>query len=840
MALMTVIKARKPKRIAKVFRTGDAGNLVKEAAATLVEGEAKIVEVDSAPEMSDLLQLVTAHSNLVLMPGSISGAVPGDVIQLITERSLAHKLGISVDNVPGGVVEIDGVKYAARVKRGIVSSEWILIDADNPEGMPVEQLGWNIQTRLEYLEPLVPGISSCERIELLSSSTRVHKTSARPGQPSHAFIRVSDPETVELLRETLRVEMQLNDLCFPSPRYSKVDRNVIGHEPKTVIDLAVLVPGRIVFTAKPILKAEGYVVADANVRIVNVGGRSLDLSWLKRPSESQLAVLKQKTGRELRYSTKGSLVATDIGTLSLETPIEIKGVEKPLRAVIENMKPGAKVRCETPFRESRSEAAFIKLGEDGVPFLHDVGTSTTYRLDFSESLKAVSARGAAQPSLFPGANSLLPATGAGTNPFTKRSYHELLRDRSALVYGKDYPLANLANISALLQESAEWDGVFAYNEFNDEHAILRPIPGSRAPKSNFKPRMIKDADFLAAQVWLQRNGFPHLSKPVVIDAVIATAQESIISPVRHYLEGLEQQHQWSPETHELKLHQLFETYFGVIPDPKIPGAEPRYLTEVGRRFMVAAVARAMQPGCKVDTMLVLEGGQGSGKSTAIRILAGDQFFSDSLPPIGTKDASDHLRGKWLIEIGELAAMGKAEVEACKAFMSRQEERYRRPYDRSETRYSRRCVFVGTTNQDTYLRDETGNRRFWPVRVGKIDLDGLRRDRDLLWAEAMYWYRQGKPWHMTGVALGLAEAAQVSRVSEDIWQADLARELEGKYEVSLQAAARILGLDRAKISRQEQNRLTACLKALGFTTAGKFTSGKDRNAVRFVRELSEGA
>jgi predicted P-loop ATPase len=250
--------------------------------------------------------------------------------------------------------------------------------------------------------------------------------------------------------------------------------------------------------------------------------------------------------------------------------------------------------------------------------------------------------------------------------------------------------------------------------------------------------------------------------------------------------------------------------------------------------MVAAVARAMQPGCKVDSMLVLEGAQGAGKSTAIRILAGDEWFSDSLPNVGTKDASDHVRGKWFIEIAELSAMSKADIEASKAFISRREERYRRPYDRSETKYKRRCVFVGTTNQDTYLRDETGNRRFWPVRVGKVNLVALRRDRELLWAEAIYWYRKGKPWHMTTNVIGLAEAAQLSRVSEDIWQPELERNLEGVDEVSIQDAANELLLDRSRMSRVDQNRLTACLKALGFEPQGKFTKGENRNAVRYVR------
>ena len=185
-------------------------------------------------------------------------------------------------------------------------------------------------------------------------------------------------------------------------------------------------------------------------------------------------------------------------------------------------------------------------------------------------------------------------------------------------------------------------------------------------------------------------------------------------------------------------------------------------------------------------------------------------------------------------------MGKAEIEANKAFISRQEERYRRPYDRSETKYKRRCVFVGTTNQDMYLRDETGNRRFWPVRVGKVDLAALRRDRKLLWAEAIYWYRQGKPWHMTSNVIGLAEAAQLSRVSEDIWQADLARHLEGVQEVSLQDAADKLCFDRSKMSRADQNRLSACLKSIGFGPQGKFTKGENRNAVRYVRSARESA
>jgi predicted P-loop ATPase len=251
--------------------------------------------------------------------------------------------------------------------------------------------------------------------------------------------------------------------------------------------------------------------------------------------------------------------------------------------------------------------------------------------------------------------------------------------------------------------------------------------------------------------------------------------------------------------------------------------------------MISAVARAFRPGCKVDSMLVLEGGQGAGKSSAARILAGFEYFSDNLPAMGTKDASDHVRGKWIIEVGELSAMQKSEIELTKAFISRQEEKFRPAYNRKEITYKRRCVFIGTTNQDNYLRDETGNRRFWPVRVSKIDLAALQRDRDLLWAEAVYWYDAGVKWYLSAVEEALAKEVQADRVSEDIWQEKLSSALEGITEISLTEAAARLSLETAKVGRADQNRITASLRGLGFVREGKFTQGAYRNSARYIRK-----
>lgn len=370
----------------------------------------------------------------------------------------------------------------------------------------------------------------------------------------------------------------------------------------------------------------------------------------------------------------------------------------------------------------------------------------------------------------------------------------------------------------ILETNPDWEGVLAYDEFAGLYLLLKPIPGSTVPRSTFTPRPIADTDITAALRWFNRNGFPDATKNGAADALFLVASQAVISPVRHFLEGLA----WDGFP---RVQNWLSQYCG---------AERSDLTaKVGTAWLVSAVARALNPGCKADCALVLEGKQGAGKSSILRALAGDEWFHDGLSDMHGKDASAALRGKWIIELPELSAMRRSDTEAVKAFLSRTEERYRPAYGRTEVIEPRRCVFAGTTNRNDYLTDDTGGRRFWPVTVGAVKLDEVTQDREQIWAEAVDLYRNGARWWLDRLDERAAAAVVATRAAEDPWEADVARVVDGLSEVSTRDIFQLLDIGLERQSKADAMRITGALTRAGWERQGKYTSGASRNLSRYV-------
>ena len=364
------------------------------------------------------------------------------------------------------------------------------------------------------------------------------------------------------------------------------------------------------------------------------------------------------------------------------------------------------------------------------------------------------------------------------------------------------PMSTLANVMIALRNDPAVKDALAYDEMLRMPMLMHACDED----PDFTPRPVTDDDVSHLQEWLQQAGLRRAGVLTLHQAVALRASERAFHPVRDYLEALV----WDGEP---RLATWLHRYLGAEANP--------YTEAVGRMFLIAMVARIYQPGCQADYMMVLEGSQGELKSTACRILGGS-YFSDHLPDIaiGGKDVSQHLRGKWLLEVTEMHAMGRAETALLKAFITRTVERYRPSYGRRETIEPRQCVFIGTTNKSVYLRDETGGRQFWPITCGRIDVEALAKDRDQIFAEAVQLYHAGTPWWPSRQFEQKHIAPeQDDRYEADIWEDKIVEFLHGLDKTTVGEIARNgLFIETPRLGTSDQRRITAILEHLGWRRA----------------------
>lgn len=282
-------------------------------------------------------------------------------------------------------------------------------------------------------------------------------------------------------------------------------------------------------------------------------------------------------------------------------------------------------------------------------------------------------------------------------------------------------VASLENTVLVLENAVSFE-VFRHNLFSS-----RDTYGIDTPWGGKEGMPLADPDLAQIALWLGENFHFEPNVSVIVNAIAVISRRNAFHPVRDELNAL------APWDGVPRLDTWLVKHF------QAKGL-PAYTADVFRKWLVGSVKRVFEPGAKFDWIPIFQGMQGTGKSSFGRILFGDKYFTDWLPTLSDKDAAFGLQGIRCVEFGELASLGKQELEVTKAFLTRMVDKARPVYGRLWVDLPRQCVFFGTTNLDTYLKDDSGNRRFNPLEVGWLDFDALVRDRDQLWAEALFIYR----------------------------------------------------------------------------------------------------
>lgn len=374
------------------------------------------------------------------------------------------------------------------------------------------------------------------------------------------------------------------------------------------------------------------------------------------------------------------------------------------------------------------------------------------------------------------------------------------------------------NVYLFLANHPALAGRVAINEFSNALVKVADLPWTSYDEE------WQEIDDLRLGYWLaSTNGMVVKNCSALRDGVTLAAFDHRVHPVRDWLASLV----WDGVP---RLNHWVEECLGA--DPSI------YHQLTGRFFLISMATRIFRPGCKVDTLIVLESEQGGGKSSALRILAGDHF-ADTPFVMGDKDSFLALRGRWLYEIAELDSLNKADITRAKAFLSSPVDSYRAPYEARYENHPRQCVFAATTNQYEYLKDLTGNRRFWPIRCGAIDLEKLSEWRTQLFAEAAAAVHAGERWHPDRDEFRQHFEAEIERrLVDDPWESHIAEWADEPENAFLFGPSKgvtvaeilrsAIKMDASKIggARVEASRVGTIMKRLGFSRKRRATGRRE--------------
>lgn len=421
----------------------------------------------------------------------------------------------------------------------------------------------------------------------------------------------------------------------------------------------------------------------------------------------------------------------------------------------------------------------------------------------------------------------LPPSSAGAEDGSSSEYaeedHWRARLRRAEKSGAVLPA--LDNVFAILLNDPAWEGVLGFEQFSGRVMKLKPPPFDEGGAVG----EWTDRDDSRCVLWLgQRYGFS--PKPdITMEAAFLVAERYPYHVVRDYLESVKTKWDRKPRLRSWLIDYLFVE-------------DTEYARLVGFKWLLGAIGRVMRPGCKMDNILILEGKQDAGKSRTFATLFGQQWFTDAHITIGDKDTYVVMQGKWVIELAELDALNKADSSLAKKFFTTAVDTFRPPYGRRAIDVPRQWVACGTVNFDAYLKDESGNRRYWPVKAADVlDLVGLARDRDQLWAEAfteyLEWERANDeaggtlptPWQVTQAEKPMFAVEQEARYEGDVYETMIARhlcEMSGNDITTETILADVLKLEISKWTPAEQRRIGKAMKSIGWVRKRRSSGARE--------------
>ena len=368
-------------------------------------------------------------------------------------------------------------------------------------------------------------------------------------------------------------------------------------------------------------------------------------------------------------------------------------------------------------------------------------------------------------------------------------------------------VASAGNLRLMVENMAEWAGSLAYDESKDRLAWTRKPPEVQGMPAPLPDTVVQEYDWIYVSHWFAKNRRSQFPKELVSDVLVTAAKGNPRNSLDDYLKTI----QWDGVR---RLDTWLPVYCAALDND--------HTRAVGRAWMISAIARALDPGCQCDHVLVLEGKQGAGKTSVFRVLGGEWYIGN-LPRLEDKDARHILSGAWIVEIQELAAMRGSSIERVKAYITERWDTYRPPYHRNFVKRPRRCVFGASTNEGEYVPDPTGARRFWPVWIDIPDIPALERDRSLLWAEAREAFLSGERWWFTAkdVVSNVILEEQSRRQNGDPWDGRVENYVKSKLESGVTAADILIsciGIEPGRQGVVEARRVGDILRRLGWSRA----------------------